>query len=126
MIEHKENYPIVNGKQSVKLKSGSISFKSYFKQLPVLFKICAKFECILKRVKGSYKNNGSYIDKYQDHISFSSAYKVVCVDNKFSKKVALYKFIKAILEDYDYCKKVIKEHFNKILAMPAKEKKNFN
>ena len=30
--EHKENCLIINGKQSVKLKSGSISFKNYFKQ----------------------------------------------------------------------------------------------
>ena len=40
---------------SVKLKSGSISFKNYFKQLPVPFKIYADFECILKEVKSSKK-----------------------------------------------------------------------
>ena len=46
----------------------------------------------------------------------------LCVDNKFSKKVvlykgknAVYKFIKAILEEYDYCKKVIKSILTKIL-----------
>ena len=31
LIEHGENGLIINGKQSVKLKSGSISFKNYFK-----------------------------------------------------------------------------------------------
>ena len=45
LIEHKENCLVINGKQSVKLKSGSISSKNYFKQLPVLFKIYADFEC---------------------------------------------------------------------------------
>ena len=35
LIERKEN-----GKQSVKLKSGSIGFKNYFKQLPVFFYLC--------------------------------------------------------------------------------------
>ena len=107
MIEQKENCLIINGKQSVKLKSGSISFKKYFKQLPVLFKIYADFECILKGVKSSDKNNGSYTEKYQDHIPCSFAYKVVCVDNKFSKRVVLYrgknaayKFIKVILEQF--------------------------
>ena len=30
-IEHGKNCLIINGKQSVKLKSGSISFKNYFK-----------------------------------------------------------------------------------------------
>ena len=49
-IEHKENCLAINGKQSVKLKIGSISFKSYFKKLPVPFKIYADFECVLKVV----------------------------------------------------------------------------
>ena len=57
LIEHKENCLIINGKQSVKLKSGSISFKSYFKQVPVLFKIYADFECLLNGVKGRDKIN---------------------------------------------------------------------
>ena len=132
LIEHKENCLIINGKQSPKLKSGSISFKNHFKQLPVPFKMYADFECILRRVKGSHKNNGSYTEKYQDHIPCSFAYKVVCVDNKFSKKVVpytgknvVYKFIKTILEEYDYCKKMMKEHFNKNLIMSAEEEKRF-
>ena len=31
LIEYKENCLIINGKQSVKLKSGAIRFKNYFK-----------------------------------------------------------------------------------------------
>ena len=119
LVEHKENCSIINGKQNVKLKSGSISFRDYFKQLPVPFKIYADFECILKRVMASHKNNGSYTEKYQDYISCSFAYKVACVDNKFSKKFVLYRgknavysFIKAVLDEYDYCKKMIKKHFH--------------
>ena len=118
LIEHKENCLIIHGKQSVKLKSGSISFKNYFKQLPVPLKIYADFECILKEVKSSNKNNGSYTEKYQDHIPCSFAYKVACIDNKFSKRVvfyrrknAAYRFIGAILEEYDYCKKNDKKVF---------------
>ena len=109
LIEYKENCLIINGKQSAKLKSGSISFKNYFKQLPVPFKIYADFECLLKGVKSSDKNNGLHTEKYQDHIPCSFAYKGI--DNKFSKRVvvyrgknAVYRFIKAILEEYDYCK----------------------
>ena len=45
-IEHGENCFIRNGKQSVKLKTGLISFKNYFKQLPVPVKIYTDFECI--------------------------------------------------------------------------------
>ena len=90
LIKHKENYVIKNGKQSVKLKSGSIGFKNYFKKLAVPFKLHADFECFLKGVKSSDRNNNSsYTEKYQDHIPCSFAYKVVFVDNKFSKKVAL-------------------------------------
>ena len=59
LIEHKENCLIINGKQSVKLKCGSISFKNCFKQLPIPFKFYADFECILKGVKSSDKNNSS-------------------------------------------------------------------
>ena len=53
LIEHKQNCLMINAKQSMKLKSGSISFKNYFKQFPVPFKIYADFECILKGVKSS-------------------------------------------------------------------------
>ena len=86
----------------------------------------------MKRVRGNHKNNGSYTEKYQDHIPCSFAYRLVCVDNKFSKKVvlyrgknAVYKFIKAILEEYDYCKKMIKEHFHKNLTMSAEKEQRF-
>ena len=57
----------------------------------------------------------SYTEKYQDHIPCSFAYKVVCIDDKFSKPAVLYRgknavnrFIKAILKEYDYFKRVIK------------------
>ena len=86
LIEHKENCLIINGKQTVKLKSCSIEFKNHFKQLAVKFKIYADFECLLKGVKSSDKNTSSYTEKYQDHITCSFAYKVFCIDNKFSKK----------------------------------------
>ena len=96
LIEHKENCLIINGKQNVKLGKGSISFKNYSKQSPAPFKIYVDFWCILsatpsKRVKSSDKNNVSYTEKHQAHIPCSFAYKVVCVDNKFSKKVVLYR-----------------------------------
>ena len=59
---------MVNGKQSVKLKSGTIKFKDYFKQLPVPFKIYVDFECILKKVECDITkcdSNSSYTRKYQ-------------------------------------------------------------
>ena len=53
LVEHKEVCLRVNGKQTVKLRSGSIKFKNYFKQLAAPFKIYADFECNVKRVKNS-------------------------------------------------------------------------
>ena len=50
--------------------------------------------------------------KHHDHIPCSYAYKVVCIDDRFSKAIvayrgknAAYEFIKAILKEYKYCKK---------------------
>ena len=48
LIKHKES---VNSKQSVKLEKGIIKFPNYFKQIPILFKIYADFECNLKSVE---------------------------------------------------------------------------
>ena len=59
-------------------------------------------------------------------------YKVVCVDDRFSEpivvfrdKYASYQFIKAILKEYEYCKKVMKKHFNKNFIKSEKEKEQF-
>ena len=53
----------VNGKQTVKLRSGSIKCKKYFKQLALPFTIYAVFESVLKGVKSNDKNNASYTEK---------------------------------------------------------------
>ena len=74
----------------------------------------ADFECLLKGAKSSDKNNGLYAEKFQADIPCSFAYKVACADNKFSKKVVLYRrkngayrFIEAILEEFDCCKRIL-------------------
>ena len=89
LSKHKEDCLVINDKQSIKLDSGFISFKNYSKQIPVSFKIYADFECILKKVDGYIEcsSNSSYTRKYQDRVPYSFAYKVVCVDNKYSKKL---------------------------------------
>ena len=53
------------------------NFKNYFKQLAVLFKIYADFECNVKRVKSSSDrgDNISYTEKCQAHIPCSFTYK---------------------------------------------------
>ena len=119
LTEHKEVCLSINGAQSVSLEKGTIKkYKKYFKQIPVPFKIYTDFECNLKSIE-SYE--GSYSKKYQDHILCSFANKLACVDDKFTKPIvvfrgenAAYEFIKAIFKEHQYCKKVMKKHFNKI------------
>ena len=65
-----------------------LSLKNAFKQIQVPFKIYSDFERILTSAK-SYE--GSCTKKYQDPISCSFAYKLVCVDDKFSKTIVLYR-----------------------------------
>ena len=79
-----------------------------------------------------YFNDNFLHKKYQDHIPCSFAYKVVCVDNKFSKKIVLYrgknavnKFIKFVLNKYNYCRRIMEKYFNKNLIMSAEENKKF-
>ena len=60
--------------------------------------------------------------KYQKHMPCSFAHEVVCVDDKFYKgKNLVNKYIKAILEEYEYCKKVMRKHFNKNVITSKKE-----
>ena len=100
MIEHKETFLRTNGKQTVKLKSGLNKFKNYFKHLAVSFKIYADFECNAKGVKSNDRNNNTaYTEKNQKHISCSFAHEVVCVDDKFSKTLVLYRGKKIQLID---------------------------
>ena len=51
--------------------------------------------------------------KYQNHIP------CICIDDKFTKPLAVFKgknaayeFIKVILKECGYCKKIMKKHFN--------------
>ena len=125
LIKHKEDCLSISGQQSINLGKGTIEFKNYFKQLPVPFKIYADFKFNLKNVE-CYE--GTYTKKYHEHVSCSYAFKVVCIDDRFVKSIvvyrgenAAYKFIKAILEERKYRKKIMKDQFNKNLIMTEEE-----
>ena len=95
------------------------------KKIKSPFIIYADFENILV----SDNNEKQYpeepcTNKFQKHISFSHGYKLVCVDDKFSKsfntysgKEAIYDFINSMIEESKY---VMKKHFNKELVIIIK------
>ena len=127
--EHKEDCLVIN----VELEKGFISFKNYSRQIPAPFKIYADFECILKNLdNGTIKIDISYTRKYQNQFPCSFAYKVACADNKYNKKIVLYrgrnavnKFIRLILNEHNYCRKIMKKYFCKNLIMSAEENETF-
>ena len=56
----------------------------------------------------------------------------MCVDNRYSKKIVFYrgrntvnKFIRLILNEYNYCRKIVRKHFSKNLVMTAEENERF-
>ena len=104
--------------QSVKVEEGIIKFENYFKQLPVPFKIYADFECNLKDI---VIYEGACTKKYHDHNPCSFAYKIGCVDDRFSRPVVIYRgknaayeFIETIFKVHKYCKKIMKKKLIKI------------
>ena len=125
MTEHKEVCLSIDDTQSVGLQKGTTEFKNYFKEIPVPFNIYADFEHNLENVE-SYQ--GFYSKKYQDHILCIFANKLVCVDDKFSTPIVVFrgknvafKIGKEILKMYEYCKKVAKKHFSKNLIITEEE-----
>ena len=121
LTEHKEVCLSINGAQSIRFKKEQLSLKISLKNTSSN----TDFECHLKNVE-SYE--GSYSKKYQDHVPGSFPYKLVCVDDKFSKEIvifrgenAAFKFIETIVKVYEYYKIVIKKHFKKNLIMKEDE-----
>ena len=118
-----------------------LKFNNFHKQLPVPFVIYADFEAITKKVQGckqseemeNEKNKRSYTEAYQTHEDCGSAYKVICCyDDKYSKPVqtyrgenAVYKLMEEMLQEVEYCKAVIKKHFNKPLVMTDNDEQRF-
>ena len=132
-IEHGKDCLILNGRQRIKLEKGFIEFNNFNKMIPSLFKIYADFECLLKNVDIGINNDCfSYTTKYQDHIPCCFPYKLVCIDDKYSKDIVLcrgknafYKVIQSIFNEYIVQKSIMKKHFNKNLIMSAEEEEQF-
>ena len=134
---------VINGKQAIKMPNedeNEVEFVNHRKQIPVPFVIYADFEAITKKnnksdVNGCKDNsNVSYMKAYQTHVDCGYGYKVVChYDWKLSKrskiyrgKGAIYKFMENMLEEVEYCKKMVKRHFNTNLKMTDEDMDDFN
>ena len=81
LTEDQEACLSINAAHSTRFEKGTTELKNFLKQIPVPFKVSADFECNLESVK-SYE--GSYSKKYQDYIPCFFAYKLVCVNDKFT------------------------------------------
>ena len=98
--------------------------------------IYADFESILVPEDNEKQNSkDSYTNKCQKHIACSYGYKLVCVDDKFSKPfktyldkdaVYIYRmyFINNMTEESKYCSEVMKNYFNKKLVMTKEDNEN--
>ena len=120
-----KNHKELMGAQSVRLVKRTIEFKNYFKQRPVPFKIYVNFESDLESVEIYGSSNIKNI-RVTIRVVFLTKLFVLMIG--FSKPIAVfgdenaaYEFVKAILKEYEYCKKIMKKHFNKNLIMSEEE-----
>ena len=144
LANHVHNCLTINGSQAINMPKRSenlLKFNNFHKQLPVPFVIYADFEAITKKVQGceqseemkNEKNKRSYTEAYQTHEDCGYGYEVVCCyDDKYSKDICIYrgentvyKFMEKMLEEVEYCKAVIKKHFNKPLVMTEVDEQHF-
>ena len=140
---HRKDCLVINGKQAIKMPNedeNKVEFVNHRKQIPVPFIIYTDFEAITKKnnksdVNGSKDNsNVSYTKAYQAYVDCGYGCKVVChYDWKLSKrskiyrgKGAVYKFMENMLEEVEYCKKMVKRHFNKNLKMTDEDMDDFS
>ena len=78
----------INGKQTIKLpkKGEHVKLKNSERKIKSPFMIYVDFKSILvPEDNGNQIPNESYTNKYQKHVACIYGYKLVCVDDKFSK-----------------------------------------
>ena len=106
---HIEDFFKINGKPRIIMpkKGEYVKFKNFERKLKSPFMIYADFESILvPEDNGKQNPNESCNNKYWEHIACSYGYKLVCVDDKFSKTFksylgedAAYNFIISMIEE---------------------------
>ena len=123
--DHKENCITVNGTQAINMpdkNNNILKFKNFHKQQAVPFVIYADFEAITETIQGCRPyDEKSFTEAYQKHTDCGYGYKLVCCyDDKYTKPLQLYRgqhavygFMEAMLQEVEYCKKVMRDFFNK-------------
>ena len=121
----------INGKQTIKTpkKGEYVKFKNVERKIKSPFMIYADFESILvPEDNGKQNPNESYTNKYQKHIACSYGYRLVRVDDKFSKPFksylgedVVYNFIISMIEESKYCSDVMKKRFNEEIVMTKED-----
>ena len=111
-----------------------VRFKSFERKIKSPFMIYEDLERILvPEDKGKQNPHKSYTKNIkQKHVAFRYGYKLVCVDDKFSKPFksysgedTVYNFINSMIEESKYCSEVTKKHFNKELVMTKEDDEDF-
>ena len=100
----------INGAQKTYLPESDdsyLQFTNHHKGLMVPFVIYADFESITQPIEQAQREQTkSYTDGYQLHVSCGYAYKVVCIDDKYTKDTVVYRgqdcvenFLKALKQE---------------------------
>ena len=96
-----------------------------------LFIFYDDFECVLIPSTDNV-DFGPDTKKYQNHIVCSYGYKLICVDERYSKPYKTYlsedaidKFLNDMIKESENCSKVIETEFNKPLVMTKKDHEDF-
>ena len=129
-ILSKKQCLLINGCQAVNYESGIIKFTNYNKQIPILFKIYADTECLLKRTKIKV---GEHTIKYQKHIPNSIGAKLVCINDRFTLPSIIFKgkdyinkVITWVLDKQKWTKQITKQYFKKRLRLTNEDEEVYN
>ena len=119
----------INGPQSVRIEKGTIVFKIFLKK----YQLHLKYMLIFSLIQGALK-----FMKVLTQRNIKITFLVVLLTKLYVLMINLlshifvfrgenpaYEFIKAILKEYEYCKKIIRKCFNKKLIMSEKEEEQF-
>ena len=137
--DHKNVCMAVNKKQTIEMphrKNGElpcVKFRNFGNQLKNPFVVYADFESIIKNQKDLKEaSEKTFSHEFQNHEACGFAYKVVCMDPRFTKDTYVYRgpdagreFLRKILEEEKVCQDIIKKHFNKPMELTPQDEADF-